>query len=209
MIFLISAIFVPLRSVHMRRYFVFVGLLVASCSINGANDNNAHSVQRKASPERRLAVILEVWTEAKYVVYPPGKILNLRVYDSGKAEFDYYPDQNEKKPFFTERRQFLLERTEITEIIRSIEDTSVNTWKDIYEPTVPILDAAIETTINLKLNSLEKRIVLKENHSNLILDKKTGVYPESLLNLLKFIQKINRQLLIDGRRSEVSNPDAK
>jgi hypothetical protein len=64
----------------------------------------------------------------------------------------------------------------------------------MYEPTVPILDARIEVTLLVIDGDTRKRIVLQENHSHLILEKKDGVYPPSLLKLLRFIQEKSRAL---------------
>ncbi|MCV4615129.1 hypothetical protein OFM04_35055, partial [Escherichia coli] len=75
----------------------------------------------------------------------------------------------------------------------------------VYEPTVRILDAAIETRIIIKRNAEEKTILLQENHSNLILEKKAGIYPEQLLDLLRFIQEVNFQLLSGQRPSDAVN----
>jgi hypothetical protein len=139
-------------------------------------------------------LMLEMYTESKYSVYPPGIILNMKVYQTGKAEYDHYPSQQTKGKFAVERTRFSLTADEF-ENIKALTATTLRTARESYGPTVPILDAAIETTLVLNINGTRKQILLTENHSNLILEKKKGVYPESLLNLLLFIQKKNDELL--------------
>lgn len=138
-------------------------------------------------------VILEMFTESKYSVYPPGRILNLRVYKSGKAEYDLYPPVQKEGQFRVERTKLTLTSDELAKIKALIAET-MDTAKESYGPSVPILDAAIETTLKLRINGNQKVIVLTENHSNLVLEKKKNVYPDSLLNLLFFIQQKTNEL---------------
>lgn len=183
-----------------RTGYVVLVLLFVACSANlGTHNSDVVSLRHSDS------LILEVWTESKYTVYPPGKILNLRFDGTDVAEFDYYPNQDTKSTFFTERRRFQLETGERERIVKAVEPDSVRGWKDVYEPTVRILDAAIETRIIIKRNAEEKTILLQENHSNLILEKKAGIYPEQLLDLLRFIQEVNFQLLSGQRPSDAVN----
>ncbi|MBA2335314.1 MAG: hypothetical protein H0V90_10305 [Blastocatellia bacterium] len=156
----------------------------------------AQSVSDAPIPAGRQedGLILEMYTESKYSVYPPGKILNIKVYESGQAEYDHYPARQTKGKFDIKRTGFSLTDVEL-EKIRSLTTKTLKTSGDSYGPTVPILDAAIETTLVLSMSGNQRKILLTENHSNLILEKKKGIYPESLLDLLLFIQKKNDELL--------------
>lgn len=139
--------------------------------------------------------ILEIRTEGKYVVYPHGEFLNMRLFDSGRMEYDYFPPQGAEQPFSLERRETTLPKDEFERIKGYLVDPTLRAAKPEYEPTVPILDAAIETSILFISQGSAKKIVLKENHSNLILEKKGGIYPKALLELLLLVQEINRRLL--------------
>jgi hypothetical protein len=147
-------------------------------------------------------VLLEVYTESKHMVYPPGKVLNIKLYSSGKAEYDFYPPQDAKEPFKLERREMLFDKEELETIKKLVGNPTLSTTKNEYSPTVPILDASITTTVIYRQNGKERKIVLNENHSNLILEKKEGIYPKVLLDLLLFVQNFNRNLFEDKKNEK-------
>jgi len=156
---------------------------------------HASSESKTSSANHSENVILEIYTESKYDVYPPGKVLNLKLYDSGRAEYDYYPSQEKRVEYYLKRKEVILSKDDFNNLKQVLADKSLAYAKAEYPPSVPILDASIRTTVIFKPDGQTKTTVLNENHSNLILEKKGGKYPRGLLDLLIFVQNLNRQWL--------------
>lgn len=187
-----------------RRFASMLVVSIAVIPLVGLTSgcDNARSITASPSAERPLqdGLILEMYTKSEYSVYPPGKVLNMKIYESGQAEYDHYPSESQKGEFELKRTAFALSVDEL-EMIRRLVDETLRSSRESYGPTVPIVDASIQTTLNLERGGRQKKIILNENHSNLILEKKKGVYPESLLNLLTFIQKKTDKYLGIDRES--------
>lgn len=181
----------------LRAVMTFVFLCQVGCG-QGVVTNSSNMLAEEGKQTKN--VLLEVWTEAKYVVYPPGKVLNIKLYDSGEAEYDYYPPQQViGEEFKAERRIFRLDSSELARVKSLIADPELRKSNRLFKPTVPILDAAIETTVTYANEDGSSSITLEENHSNLMLEKKKEVYPGPLLELLLLVQRIDHELL-EGQR---------
>ena len=140
-------------------------------------------------------VLLEVSTEMKGMVYPNGKVLNIKLYSSGRAEYDFYPPRNANSPTKLERKASFLEMKDLEEIKSLITNLSSAPAKSEYLPISPRLDAAITTTVIYRTKNEETKIVLTENDSDLLLEKKENFYPKPLLDLLYFVQRFHKKLL--------------
>jgi hypothetical protein len=187
----------------VKNYYSRFFLLILS-SIAFLNTNSCQNIKSPSNNSGLVNqsddIVLEVYTESKYNVYPPGKVLNLRIYVSGKVEYDYYLSQEARKPFTLFRKEVQLSVDELAKVKELLNDSTLMKAKEMYSPTVLILDASITVFVTCKIGSdNEKKIVLNENHSNLILEKKEGVYPKGLLNLLLFVQNTNTRLLKEGQ----------
>ncbi len=82
---------------------VIVSLSLFSCQNSAvSNDNAVVSNNNVASnnnaprPNETEKVLLEIYTDVQGMASPKGKYLDLRVYDSSRAECEYYP-RTEKK----------------------------------------------------------------------------------------------------------------
>ena len=173
---------------------VLIGLSLMGC----ASSNTASSKQedKTVDPAGRK-VLLEVSTEASKTVYPPGETLDLRLYETGEAEYDYYTPPNPSKvgePFKAVRRQARLSTEEVERVRNILNEPTLSDSKAEYLPTKPILDSSVVKVVVYNNQGRERRIVLKENDSHLLLDRKGGVYPAPLIELLKLVQKINEDL---------------
>ncbi len=141
-----------------------------------------------AIPEK---VLFEIHSVGKFTSYPDVKVLKLRVFNSGKAEYDHFPPQGQE--FYLQRRSLQLSEEDLNYVKHILENRSWEQVKPIYEPTERMLDAAVEVTLDINLSTGLRQIILKENHSNLVLDKKMNVYPSELLKLLKFAELIDER----------------
>jgi hypothetical protein len=140
-------------------------------------------------------IILEVTTESKNMVYPPGTVTNIKLFSSGLAEYDHYPKPDTNVSFKVERRKVQLEEGEFEKAKNLLANLGNTTLKAEYEPTVRIFDASIVTKVKYAKSNGFEFILLKENHSNLILEKKKGIYPEPLLDLMLFVKEFDQRVL--------------
>jgi hypothetical protein len=179
--------YLPLRFLHV---------LVISVLCYQAVGCQSRTVQQTTSDsERRGNPFLVVYTEAKYSVYPPGRRLNLAVFSSGAAEYDYYPKQNSGNAIEFERRKITLEDNDFNQIKEIVAQLSETEIKDHYSPTLRMMDAFVSVSVTLFHDGREKNVILEENDSDLALDKKKGVYPDPLLKLLTLVSRIDRGLI--------------
>jgi hypothetical protein len=144
-------------------------------------------------------ILLEVQTESAGMVYPLGTILEIKLYSTGEAEMDYYLTTanripNTHVPTKALRKKVMLDKSDFQELKTLIEKTDFVKAKSQYSPESTILsDASTSTTINSRYKNDLKKIVLQESDSHLHLEKKKGLYPESLIDLLKLITKIRQK----------------
>lgn len=141
--------------------------------------------------------LLEVSTQSEGMVYPLGTILEIKLYSTGEAEMDYYltsltvPTLNEHIPTKTLRKNVVINKSDFQQLKALIEMADFVKASSQYLPTFPYpSDVSTTTTIIFKYKEESKKIVLKESDNNLYLEKKKGVYPDSLINLLKLITKL-------------------
>lgn len=182
---------------NMSYFKVCVLTVMIAFANHGCKSQNklrALDTDQTASSE----VILEIITESKYMVYPPGTVTNIKLFSSGRAEYDYYPNQGSDAQFKLERRAVMLDKSEVSEVASLVNQLGAITVKPEYAPTVPILDASIVTRVMYTKNKEVGVVILKENHSNLILENKKGIYPQPLLDLLIFVQNFDQKMLRVG-----------
>ncbi len=173
--------------------------VVTSTSINDSeNTSNLLNLNsRNSSVEtKNMETLLEVHTQTSGMVYPQGTILEIKLYSTGEAEMDYYltPSNyvptNDRTPTKTQRKNVLLEANDFQTLKNLTETVDFMKAKSQYPPSFSGLsDVSTTTTIISKYKNELKKIVLEETDSSLHLEKKKGVYPESLINLLDLIKK--------------------
>lgn len=154
----------------------------------------------ESRPAADDAVILEICTEASELIYPPGKILDIRLYRSGELEFDKYspePDIKNIDKLDVKRERSKLSADELQTVITSLRDQRLYDSQDLYQTTLKMRDIDITKTIKITFEGKTKQITLEENDNHLHLEKKTNIYPEPLLDLLKRAEAINKNLLAD------------
>jgi hypothetical protein len=179
---------------HLTSRFLHVIVIGALCY--QAVGCQGRTVQQMTSDQdKRGNPILAIYTDAKYSVYPPGRRLNLIVFSSGAAEYDYYPKQDSGKAFEFERRKITLENNDFNRIKELVGQLSETDIKDHYSPALRMMDAFISVSVSLSDGPKKKNVVLEENHSDLALDKKKGVYPDPLWELLMLVSTIDRDAL--------------
>jgi hypothetical protein len=182
-----------------RMFAALLSLALFGLALTCCNQSSPAAFQERdgiANPAARQA-LLEVSTAASSTVYPPGETLDLRLYENGEAEFDYYLPPNPNRvgePFKPVRRHAKLSAEEVGRIKTLLAGPDLSSAKAEYLPTQGMIDSYTVKTITYNDAGRERRIVLRENDSHLLLDKKEGVYPESLIELLKLIQNINDSL---------------
>src|SRR5918911_3332038 len=172
---------------------ILFDLSLVSCSQSEVISKQENHATAPASQKS----LLEVSTEASNTVYPPGETLDLRLYETGEVEYDYYPPPNPSRvgePFRAVRKRTKLSTEEVEHIQDILNKPDLSNAKAEYPPIKPILDSYIVKIVAYNDQGRERRIVLRENDSHLLLDKKEGVYPKSLIELLKLVQKINEDL---------------
>lgn len=184
-------------SITKNKFFVEILSFIIFVSILGSSSCRRIEILSNQNITQELSeqTLLEVYTELEGMVYPTGKVLNIKLYSSGKAEYDYYSLERTKKTFKLERKQTFLSREDLEILKAIINDLNLSVVKSEYFPTMPVLDARTTKTVIYKKAFDEIKIVLKENDSDLYLENKNKIYPAELLNLLLFVQKFHQRLL--------------
>lgn len=180
----------------LRDFFTFLLFYCLAISTSGC------ATASKLAPNND-DLLLEMITDASDSVYPPGKSLDLRVYESGKTEFDNYsPDELHKvEPATPQLKQTTINSEQLSAIRAVLNKLNSGNPKSTYPPTERIFDARIVTTITYKSNEGMKTIILQENDSHLHLEKKKHIYPQPLIELLNLSYKIGasvRKATVDG-----------
>lgn len=173
-------------------FLILLFLLNGNCSIFQVNKYTDNTLPVKKG------VILEVITEAGETSYPPGQVLDLKLYDNKEVEFDFYkPDTPDRIgiQFSSERKQSTISQEDFNEIKSLLNNSDLLNAKNYYAPSINIsVDSRIKKIITFKAVNQEKNIVLEERDSHLHLKEKLGKYPESLVMLLEKVENINREL---------------
>lgn len=159
--------------------------MLANCSgqIPTANQEN-----ESASTSKEL--LLEVYTKSEGMTHPRGVVLDIRLYSNGEAEFGYYmtPARNQSTT-----KTIKLPSDDFVGLKALIESEDLLNAKDFYGPTVELSDAMTTTTVRIKRNKHERKIVLHETDTGLHLDRKKAVYPVSLIKLLSLIEEMKNK----------------
>ena len=144
----------------------------------------------------RNPVVLEITVQGYGMVYPEAEILELRVYQNGRVEYDSYPDQ--ENAFFNPRYWFprqhaKLSRSEAAELIGLAEQNDFLSAKEKYEAGYPHIDDEWKTTIKYSNGGREKQIVAI-NFWDARRPEDAAKYPESMVTLLKKVKALRSKL---------------
>ncbi|HEX8278887.1 MAG TPA: hypothetical protein VF540_09340 [Segetibacter sp.] len=145
-------------------------------------------------PERR-EMLLEVYTKTEGMVDPSGTLLEFRLYSTGEAEAEYFlPSSPQARTSnSTVRKNIILKKDVFDQLNGLIKSPDFINAKSYNSSSIPVSDASTTTTISFKSVTGEKRILLKESDTTLHLENKDNVYPKSLIELLKLIEKLRNE----------------
>ncbi|MEP6849078.1 MAG: hypothetical protein ABI999_09495 [Acidobacteriota bacterium] len=179
--------------------FIFASLAFsASCS--SSRYTNA------TNGDERL--LLEVVSESEGPVYPPGKTLTLRLYSDAAIEFDFFPQYGPDLagvPFRTELKRSAITGEQFDAFLTIFDKMRFDEPKTMYTPTRRILDSKIRVTVNYLSDNAMKKIIIEENDSHVHLES-SGVYPDSLVQLLKLVDAVyweKRKALLEETKKNV------
>jgi hypothetical protein len=167
--------------------------LLFTFSLIGYSKQSVTSNNYKESTEpESKELLLEIYTKYEGMMHPKGTLLEIRLYSTGDAEFDYFlPSQmGGDKPNETTRKDVRLEQETVQQIKTLIEAPDFISANGFYPPSIPLSDASTTTTITFKRQQQEKKIVLEETDTILHLNKKDKVYPKSVITLLRVIENL-------------------
>src|SRR6266404_374474 len=120
-----------MKIVRRIHYFMLLATLILNCCSTYSQSANSNAVPKDGMP------IIEVVTNANDSVYPPGQTLELRIYDSGLVEFDFFPLQAEQlgKPYKAELKKSKISDEDLQQLIKLLKEVEVENVKNRYEPT--------------------------------------------------------------------------
>lgn len=142
-------------------------------------------------------VLLEIYTNASDSIYPPGRTLDLQVFDDGRAVFDDYSltdatKQNGEQPRRMETR---IKDEDLRLIRRLVAELEIESPKSSYTPTQSkSIDERVSVAVTYLVHGGMRTIDIVENDSYLHLDDPTIGYPKSLVALLKLNYEIGGSL---------------
>ncbi len=178
------------RYLLIPAFFVFASLSV-SCSFLETD-----TFQNKVLPEN--TVILEVTTDASATSYPSGHILDMRLYENMKVEFDFYPPNTPERlgeKLTLETKKDKLNQHDYHQITSLLDSLDLSSANDYYGPSrTTSVDSFVKRHVLISYNGRKKSIILEERDSHLHLNEKSDLYPPPLIKLLEMIDDLNRDL---------------
>ena len=165
---------------RQKTNLIFLGALIVlavnlSCSIQ----------QTKSDP-----VILEIVTNASGVVYPQGDILDLRLYESGRFEYDDYNNQGKREK---QIREAELSAEQVRELIGLAQRADFLSAKEKYPSLRPHIDDLWVTTIKFEHQGQKKRIVVVNFWDILDYPEDRDKYPLSMVKLLERARELRKE----------------
>ena len=169
-------------------------ILSFGCSMVNSFDNFTKS-NKSSSPADYDQQILQVITEARGSVYPKeGDILQMRLFESGRFEYDDFPDYN--PPKFTSRnvsvtrKEAKLSPEDVKELISLAEQPDFLSAKEYYPTLHQHTDTSWITKINFTYKDKEKRIVAINFWDTQYYKEDKSKYPPSMVELLERVEEL-------------------
>jgi hypothetical protein len=176
--------------IHLILIFI-VSVLNSGCA------NQQSSVNPFAKSDE---VVLEVITNASGMVYPKeGDILNFRLYESGRFEYDDYPNQD--PPRVTTRnvvitkKEAKLNTDEVKELINLAEQPDFLAAKENYPRLRPHVDDQWTTIIIFTHQGQRKRISAVDFWDMLHYPEDKAKYPTSMAKLLEKVRELKAKAI--------------
>ena len=142
-------------------------------------------------------VLLEIYTDCRGMTYPQGKLLNLRLYQSGRLEYDKYPPQEQSRylhlRYWFPRTHSYAAPAQVNELIALAEQPDFLDAEPEYPAAQMGTDSEFRTSISFRHAGHEKNIVVVDYYG----DDGIGSmerYPPSLLALLQKVSATKRAL---------------
>ncbi|MDT5123204.1 MAG: hypothetical protein QOC96_2686 [Acidobacteriota bacterium] len=145
---------------------------------------------QSVTPSKPDPVVLEIITHASGVVYPKqGDLLDMRLYESGRFEYDDYPDQPPPDTLPSQvtvtKKEAKLNPEDVKELIGLAEQPDFLSAKDNYPGLHPHTDDEWITTIKFMYQGREKKIVVVNLWDIRDFPNDRSKYPPSMVKLFE------------------------
>jgi hypothetical protein len=146
----------------------------------------------------RNPVVLEISTRGTGMVYPPGEVLDFRLYENGRLEYDDYPKQDPPRATMANvvirRKAATLSPSDVKGLIGLAEQPDFLSAKEEY-PYMPrvLTDAWWTRTIKFTHQGREKKIVTVNLEEMLFAAERKSDYPASMVKLLEKAGELKRK----------------
>ena len=142
-------------------------------------------------------VVLEVSTDCRGLTYPRGPVLDFRLYQNGRLEYDAYP-QDERTAqshfrYWFPRTHSYITPAEVQELMNIAKQPDFLAAEREYPPAIPGLDSEFRTSISFTHAEHQKKVLVVDYLSDDGVSAKER-YPPSLLALLKKVYSTRRKL---------------
>ena len=141
-------------------------------------------------------VVLEVSTDCRGLTYPRGLVLDFRLYQDGRLEYDAYPsDQRSARShlrYWFPRTHSYLAPAEVIELITIAQQSDFLAAEREYPPAIPGLDSEFRTSISFSHAGHQKNVIVVDYLGDDGVSAKER-YPPSLLALLKKVYSTKRR----------------
>ena len=145
----------------------------------------------------RNPVVLEVTTHGYGMVYPSAEVLEMRVYENGRVEYDVYPPQEAaelKIRYWFPMQHSKLTSDEVNELMRLAEQPDFLSAQEQYGAGHQHIDDSWKTTIRFSYRGREKRIVAINFWDITDRPEDSSKYPPSMVTLLKKVRALRVKL---------------
>ncbi|MDQ3753418.1 MAG: hypothetical protein M3371_01635 [Acidobacteriota bacterium] len=152
--------------------------------------------QRSLNPLAKSdEVVLEVVTTASGMVYPKeGDILNFRLYESGRFQYDDYPDQNLSgvitQNVVITNKEAKVSADDVRELISLAEQPDFLAAKESYPGLHPHIDDESIITIIFTHHGRRKKILAVDFWDMLSYPEDRAIYPVSMVRLLERVEEL-------------------
>jgi len=142
-------------------------------------------------------VLLEISTDCRGTTYPRGQVLEFRLYQSGRVEYDKYPPQTDSSSlqlsYWFPRKHSYIPAAQVNELIALAEQPDFLGAKHLYPPAQQGTDSEFRTSIFLNHAGHQKNIVVIDYMGDDGVGDEEN-YPPSLRGLLKRAFEMRRAL---------------
>lgn len=162
------------------------------------------NTQSLSLPAKTDELVLEVITNAGGSAYPKeGDILQMRLYESGRFEYDDFPDYNPPKAssynVVIKRKDAQLNPEDAKELIDLTEQSDFLSAKEKYSSLHRHDDTHWITTIKFAHKGKEKKIVAENFWDTQYHQEDKLNYPSSMVKLLERVEQLKAKAI--GRTS--------